>query len=263
MNMKVVEMPKNRGELLKMAGGLPANNEPTEKQRKAAQDWFTPIFQKICGHCPGWKNAIGDGAIGVTAGIWFEALTSRREILNPNALNRGMRNLQEKRLTWLPSPLDFVDMCLEDQGGSIPSFADAKYEILQGRKTEYVEGKWVKMPFSSPFVEYLAGKAGAILHPSTSREQRDTGFAIEYRAAVKKATAGLFNETKDKQIGHQPMNTNLAYYFQLVKSNGEEFANDFLSDCAKRGIHIDPQQQTVTRGASVAVERVVSTRKAG
>ena len=261
MNMKVVKMPQNRGELLKMTGGLPANNEPTEEQRKAAQEWFTPIFQKICGHCPGWKNAIGEGAIGVTAGIWMEALTSRREILNPEALNRGMRNLQEKRLTWLPSPLDFVDMCLQDQGGSIPSMADAKYEIQCGRKVEYVGGKRVEKPYSSPFVEYLAGKTGAILHPSTSREQRDIGFSIEYRAAVELAKTGFFEQGDNKRVAQQPMDSNLAYYFQLVKSHGEEFANEFLADCATRGIHIDPVQQTVTRGASVAVERVVSIRK--
>lgn len=260
---KQVTMPNTRRELQQISARVPANQEnaPTPAQYAAAADWFKPLFNEICANCPGWKAAIPDGGADSVAQVWFEALVSRKAALNPEAIRRGMRNLQAKRLTWLPHPLDFVDMCLEDHGGSIPSMADAKYEIQCGRKSEYVDGKRIEKPYSSPFVEYLAGKTGAILHPSTSKEQRDIGFSIEYKAAVELAKTGFFEQGDNKRVSQQPMDSNLAYYFQLVKSHGEEFANEFLADCATRGIHIDPVQQTVTRGASVAVERVVSIRK--
>ena len=172
MTLKAVQMPKGRGALLKMADAdaQSSNSEPSEEQRIAAREWFNPIFQKICGHCPGWKQAIGEGAIGVTAGIWFETLTSRREILSQEVLNRGMRNLQAKRLTWLPSPLDFVDMCLESE--ALPSLAEAKYEIMRDRKTEYVDGKWVKMPFTEAIVMPMPRSKGISCSPYWSNSDK-------------------------------------------------------------------------------------------
>lgn len=226
--MQALQMPKNRGELRKLAQAVPAPaDKPTVDELAVLQAWFEPIWLQICANCPGWKAAIPDGGADVIARTWFEALASRRGALGDEAIRRGLLALQGKRLTWLPHPLDFVDMCLP-VGGGIPTLDAARFEIESGKR-----------PWSCDFIAHLAAETGALLHPSTAKAARDVGFRLEYEKAQELAKTGFFEQGSTKRLEQQPMDENQRFALYLFRAFPDaDFGAEFVEDCRKRGIFV-------------------------
>lgn len=255
MALQPIKLPATRGEFLKAAANMPEQSltEPTEAQRRDARNWFNPIFREICIHCPGWKNAIpDDGGIETAARVWFETLTSKRQLLQPDVIKRGMRALQAKRLTWLPSPLDFVDMCLEDE--SLPSLKEAFSEVRSKAHSAKFRVKGdPEIEYSHPMVKYLAGKCGGLFLTGIGERQAREAFADEYRAATEKFRVGYFDESATPKLEAQPMDSNLAYYLGLKRDfpHVPNLADEYLQECKSRGIYLDVENMTVTKNASL------------
>ncbi|MEB4592332.1 replication protein P, partial [Candidatus Thiothrix sp. Deng01] len=216
---------------------------PERKQvdfQGALADWFNEIFPEILMACPKWGLTIsGDAMMGAAKRVWLQALADNG-ITKKSMVARGIKALQDRGQEYLPSPAEFCQLCKE-QKSKLPTLAESKLEILVGRK-----------PWSCPFVEYLAGKTGSILHPTTERELRDAAFAIEYRKAVELAETGYFEQDGIQRIKKQEIDSSLQHYFHLKKSFPDlPYADDFISDCRLKGIHLDIANMTVTHDANL------------
>ena len=206
----------------------------------ALAEWFNEVFPEILMACPKWGLTIsGDAMMRAAKRVWLQAMADGG-VTKKSMVSRGIKALQDRGQEYLPSPAEFCALCKES-GDKLPTKAEARLEIQIAKK-----------PWSCAFVEYLAGKTGTILHPTTEKELRDFAFAIEYKKAVELHESGFFNQGETPQIQQKEMDSNLKHYFFLKNSfPNEKYADDFIIECRDRGINIDVASMTVTVSASV------------
>jgi hypothetical protein len=269
MALQQVNMPATRGEFRQMAARnqeVTQAAEPTREQSASLSDWFKLIFYKICANCPGWKNSIPAGGMDSIAGVWFEALTSRRDALNHDAISKGLLTLQSKRLTWLPHPLDFVDMCLDD-GHALPSLADAMAEVREKAHSAKYRAKGdAEVTYSHPMIKHLAGQCGGLFLTGIGEKSAKEEFARQHKKAVEMANSGAFDAAANPQLEQKAEDENLAYYKTLVRDFAfmPSLAGDYLQACRENGIYIDVENETVTRDANLVDRaKVRGVRNAG
>lgn len=218
--LQQLQMPATRGDLRRLAV-VDTADQGRAAAAQAVQDKFDDVFRKICANCSAWRASIPSAEMAdATKAAWLEVFLANAKRLSPEAIKFGLQALQAKRQKYLPSPQEFVDLC---SGAAFPSLEDCKYEIQAGRK-----------PFSSAFVAYLASRCGGILHPSTSKEAMATGFALEYRAALRLAESGYFDNPVP-MIEKKEADPNLVFYKTLLGAFPQA-ADDFLHDLERRGI---------------------------
>lgn len=218
--LQAVQMPQTRGEFRKLAV-VATDSQAQGAAVNAVQEQFDTIFRKICANCSGWRASIPSAEMAdATKAVWLEVFIANAKRLSPAAIQAGMTALQAKRQKYLPSPQEFVDLCA---GAEFPTLEQCKYEIQGGCK-----------PFSSPFVAYLASRCGSILHPSTSKDAMAVGFAVEYKAALKLAESGYFENPVPLLEKKEP-DENWVFYQHLLKTF-PAMAVEFLADLNARGI---------------------------
>lgn len=223
---------------------------PDRGQLDAMQRAFDETFRRICVSCSGFRASLPDDAwAATTKQVWLEVFLANGSRLTLDRINSGIRKLQANRQKYLPSPQEFVDLCVSGGGEEIPTMEEAKAEIMAGRK-----------PWSCKFVEYLAVKTGSILHPSTNARARDAAFSVEYKRVKSLVAQGFFEQGDAPRLHVQQMDENLQHYFYLRRSFPEAgYAADFMADCKRRGIilHVDdPDNLHVTRSAVIVDQQV-------
>lgn len=231
--------PTGRKSLERMTRqSVPAVAEQTD----SPMSWFDEAFRQICLACPAWRASLPDADYVASARkLWIKAFAAAG-LTDKALIQKGINKLILKGQQYLISPAEFIELCQpspEDFG--ITPLEDAYKEALKKAHQRRYGGK---PEWSHVVVKFAAGRCLQDLLEGREPAVKER-FTAEYKYAFEQFRKGELGQAND-QLTHQDKDKDVTHYRYLLKQFGNESANQFLAECAKRGKVINTETGAVS-----------------